>query len=69
MTTLKLSPEKFVALHRPWAQAHANAEHEATDLFRDGVGKPRLLLHGWPHARSWIFVATVQPAPAVRKVK
>lgn len=70
MNALKLSPEKFLQAHKPWAQAHASAQHEALDLFRDGVGKPRLLLHNWPHAKSWVRVATLQPqAPRVARPK
>lgn len=64
MTTLvKLSPEKFLQAHRPWAQAHANAGRETLSLYRDSVGKPRLLLQGWPHAKSWILLGHVTPAP------
>lgn len=66
----KIGPEKFLSLHRPWAQAHANAGHESLDLLRDALGKPRLLLHGWPHAKSWHLLATIQPAPPLtRQVK
>lgn len=59
MSTSK--PDKFASLHRPWAQAHANASHQVLDLFRDAKAKPRLLLHGWPHPRSWTLVVTVPP--------
>lgn len=62
----KLNPEKFLQVNRPWAQAHANASRESTDLHRDPTGKARLLLHQWPSPKSWHLVATATPAPSQR---
>lgn len=67
MSAFKVSPEKFLALHTLWAQQHANTGRVSISLYRDGVGKPRLLLEGWPHPKSWIFLATL--APQHNKVK